>query len=127
MPQRACIVVAVNTSKRQLTKFAGANFINCLCDFRGMKTDLQPIRRWQNQNRQASTRQRLLVADALVCRDDEVERVVGGIEQRSILEPGPTHLVGGCYDVIRQVMSQRDGHAVVEEDPHIRVGEFAQA
>src|SRR5206468_7771608 len=91
-------------------------------DFRKVKLNHRPTRRRQDQNREASASQVLLVAQVLIGGDERVESRFRCIEQVAIFEFGPPHFVGGGSRMARQRVAQGHGRTLVKENLHWRRG-----
>ncbi len=60
------------------------------------------------------------MAQVLVRSDKGIERRFGDVEEFTILEPVPTHFVGGGNIVVRQLVTQGDRSSLIKEDSHAR-------
>jgi hypothetical protein len=78
-----------------------------------------PARRRQNENRQASVAEVLLVPKVLVGRDQRVKGCFCDLEQSIILQCGPTHLKRSGDRVTGEGSAQRDRGSLVEEHPRV--------
>ena len=84
-----------------------------------MSLNLWPTRRWENQNRKLPTRQVLLIAKVLIRSDKGIERYFCGIEEVTIPQSVPAHLIGGRNIVTHQLVTQRCRRSLLKEDSHV--------
>jgi hypothetical protein len=93
-----------------------------LCDYHGeMALNARPARRQQNDDRQLSIREALLITQILIGCHQRVEtRGLGLTQQLTVLELTPPQFVGGSNVMFSKVCAQRDGRALVKEDAHLR-------
>jgi hypothetical protein len=81
--------------------------------------DSRPTRRHQHDYAEPTARQVLLVTEILVGGDERVETFgLGAGEEVTVLEVAPASFVGSLDGVARQVISQRDGSPLIEEELH---------
>ena len=74
----------------------------------------------QHDDSQASAREILLVAEALICRHQYVIAVrLGMVEQRAIAQIRPPTLEGGIHRVFGQMPTERRRRALIEEYFHV--------
>ncbi len=95
--------------------------INLRNNYREMTLDTRPTRGQQDDYRQLSIRQALLVAKVLVSCHQRVEtRSLGLTQQLAVLQLAPTQFVGGSDVMFSEMCPQRDRRALVKEDTHLR-------
>ena len=83
------------------------------------ETDPWPRRRHQHQDRQFSVSQVLLVAEALICRDEElIALLLRSIEQGAIAKLGPSPFKGRVHTVLPQVPTKRHRSSLIEQYLH---------
>ena len=86
-----------------------------------MALNARPARGQQDDDRQLSIGQALLVAKILIGGHQHVEtRSLSLTQQLSVLELTPTQFVGGSNVMFSDVCPQRDRRALIKEDTHLR-------
>ena len=66
----------------------------------------------------------LLVAKVLICRHEDLERGrFGGLQEFTVAQRRPSQFEARRYLMRRHGMPQGRGNALIEQDPHSRLGE----
>lgn len=102
----------------QLPKFAWSQVVHG-CNYLGnVGLDFGPTGGRENQDCQPPAGEVLLMAQAPVGRDKDVELHLSGLQKLTIFESRPAHLIGRDHLVARQLAAQWYRCALVEEDSH---------
>ena len=107
-----------SVGKGPLLELAGAQSHHSGGDRRGMRLEPGPACRRQNQDGEPAPCEVLLIAQVLVCRDEQVEGSLGGSEQLAVRERASALFVGGGDRVTGERPAKWCRCALVEKDPH---------
>lgn len=92
-----------------------AYFINSSLDIINAQLDTWPRSRKQDENRYLPARKILLVLKILICGDQKLVPVLlNCLEQRAILQVGPSLIESSIDRVIRKVPTKRHGSTLIK-------------
>ena len=87
--------------------------LNNQCD---LILDSRPIRSEQNNNAEVPTYQVLLIAKILVSGDEGIKPFcLSASQQIAVADVAPPSFIGRLYDMILQVIPQRDGSPLIKQ------------
>jgi hypothetical protein len=112
-------------SYQQLPVFTGPHRVYRCPEFVCMKLNDRQLL-WNQENRQPSSAEVLLITDAAIGGDEQIEQRFCQSQQITVIKVRPAHFEGSGDFVFTQEQPHRTRRAVVQEDLHAETASFGE-